>query len=327
MNKHNWYVAVILIVSAILFTLGVIKKIRIMNNPEQGTRVIAVIPKGTINMWWEVVRKGAEKAGKEFNYRIVWNGPEVETDREKQIQAVEDALIKKSAAIVLGPNDFKALARSVEKIRQAGIPCVIVDSPVDSKEFDSFVGTDNFSGGADAARIIGKALNKRGTVILVRFVQNSASTDARADGFTQTLQKEFPDIKVVAEQYTLGTVEDARQKTVDMLTRYPQVDGVFAVNHPTSVGAYKAIQNEGKEGKIHFVAFDSDPVLLDGVANGGVDAIIAQNPFEIGYHGVRIAAKLLSGEEIPSEYPVASMIVNKQNLEEMKKQNPEALGL
>ncbi len=327
MNKHNWYVAVILIVSAVLFTLGVIKKIRIMNNPEQSERVIAVIPKGTINMWWEVVRKGAEKAGKEFNYRIVWNGPEVETDREKQIQAVEDALIKKSVAIVLGPNDFKALARSVEKIRQAGIPCVIVDSPVDSKDFNSFVGTDNFSGGADAARIIGKALNKRGSVILVRFVQNSASTDARAAGFVETLKKEFPEIKVVAEQYTLGTVEDARQKTVDMLTRYPQADGVFAVNHPSSVGAFKAIQNEGKEGKIRFVAFDSDPVLLDGVANGGVEAIIAQNPFEIGYHGVRIAAKLLAGEEVPAEYPVASMIVNKQNLEEMKKQNPEALGL
>lgn len=327
MNRKNWFVWAILLLSAILFTSGVIKKIRIMNARAENEKVIAVIPKGTINMWWEVVRKGAEKAAQERQYRITWNGPELETDREKQIQAVEDAIIKGVKAIVLGPNDFKALARSVDKIRQAGLPCIIIDSPVDSENFDAFAGTDNYAGGACAAEILGQELNGKGTVILVKFVQNSASTDARAAGFVETLRKKYPAITIAAENYTMGTVEDARQKTVDMLTRFPDADGIFAVNHPTSVGAFKAIQNEKRVGKVRFVGFDSDPILLEGIADGGVSAVIAQNPFEIGYRGVHLAVDKLEGKTVPKDNPVPSMIVNKTNLEQMKRQFPEALGL
>ena len=268
-----------------------------------------------------------KKAAAEAGYQIVWNGPELETDREKQIQCVEDAIIKKAAAIVLGPNDFKALARSVEKIRAGGIPCVIIDSPVDTDQYDSFAGTDNYRGGAEAARIIGKKLKGKGNVILVRYIQNSASTDARGDGFVQTLKKEFPEIKIIAEQHTQGTIEDARQRTVDMLTKHSSANAVFAVNHPSSVGAFKALQNENKTRTVCFVAFDSDPVLLEGVAKGEVEAIIAQNPFEIGYQGVKLAVALLKHQKVERNHPVQSMIVRRENLEQMKRDYPEALGL
>lgn len=325
MNRNSWFVIVILAVSAVLMTIGIVRKVKSLKSTQK--QVIAVIPKGAANMWWEVVHKDAEKAGKETGFEIAWNGPELETDREKQIQCVEDAIIKQSAAIVLGPNDFKALARSVKKIREKKIPCVIIDSPVDTDQYDSFAATDNYRGGADAARIIGKKLNGKGNVILVRYIQNSASTDARGDGFVQTLKKEFPEIKIIAEQHTQGTIEDARQRTVDMLTKHSSANAVFAVNHPSSVGAFKALQNEKKTRTVCFVAFDSDPVLLEGVGKGEVEAIIAQNPFEIGYQGVKLAAALLKHQKVPRTKPVASMIVRKDNLEQMKRDYPEALGL
>ena len=325
MNRNSWFVIVILAVSAVLMTIGIVRKVKSLKSTQK--QVIAVIPKGAANMWWEVVHKGAEKAGKETGFEIAWNGPELETDREKQIQCVEDAIIKQSAAIVLGPNDFKALARSVKKIREKKIPCVIIDSPVDTDQYDSFAATDNYRGGAEAARIIGRKLNGQGNVILVRYIQNSASTDARGDGFVQTLKKEFPGVKIIAEQHTQGTIEDARQRTVDMLTKHSSANAVFAVNHPSSVGAFKALQNEKKTKTVCFVAFDSDPVLLEGVGKGEVEAIIAQNPFEIGYQGVKLAAALLKHQKVPRSKPVASMIVRKDNLEQMKRDYPEALGL
>ena len=75
------------------------------------------------------------------------------------------------------------------------------------------------------------------------------------------------------------------------------------------------------------MAFDSDPVLLEGVGNGEVEAIIAQNPFEIGYQGVKLAAALLRDQKVERNVPVASMIVRRDNLEQMKRDYPEALGL
>jgi len=328
-KKSNLLVFFVLIASAILFVSGVIKKIAHLKQGIAREKVIAVIPKGTASMWWEVVHKGAEKAGEEFGYKISWTGPEQETDREKQIQAVEDAIVQKVQGIVLGPNDEKALVRPVKKIKAAGISCVIIDSAVDADPSDyiSFVATDNLLGGAQAARRLGKALNGRGSVILTKFVQNSASTDKRAKGFKETLEKEFPNIKIVAEQYTLGTVEDARQKTVDMLTRNKDVVGLFAVNQPSSVGAYKALQNQSLCGKVKMIGFDSDPILLEGVEKYFVEALIVQNPFEIGYQGVKTMVESLKGREIPKTKPIASMIIDANNLEQMKEQFPAALGL
>jgi len=328
MKKNNIAVILILAVSVVLFTLGVVKKIKNKSSAKAETEnIIAVIPKGTASMWWEVVRSGAEQAGKEEGYRISWNGPEQENDREKQIQSVEDALSHGIKALVLGPNDSKALVRPVEKVKKTGIPVVIIDSSLETDQFDSFAATDNIAGGADAARRLGAALNGHGKVILTCFIQNSASTDDRAKGFKDTLAQEFPGIELIAEQYTQGTVEDARQKTVDMLTKHSDADGVFAVNQPTSVGAYKALQMQGVAGKVKFVGFDSDPILLEGLQKNEVEALIVQNPYEIGYTGVKTAVAILKGEKVEKLKPIASMIVDKGNLEEMKKKFPAALGL
>jgi ribose transport system substrate-binding protein len=328
MKKNNIAVILILAVSAVLFTLGVIKKIQHMTSGKnQSGNIIAVIPKGTASMWWEVVRKGAEQAGKEEGYTISWNGPEQETDREKQIQSVEDALTRGIVALVLGPNDSKALVRPVEKAKESGIPVVIIDSSIETDKYDSFAATDNIAGGADAARRLGAALSGHGKVILTCFVQNSASTDDRAKGFKETLAKEFPGIELIAEQYTLGTVEDARQKTTDMLIKHNDADGLFAVNQPTSVGAYKALQSMELAGKVKFVGFDSDPVLLEGIERGEVDSLIVQDPYKIGYTGVKTAVSILAGNTVEKLEPIPSMIVDKSNLEEQKKKNPAALGL
>jgi len=329
MKKGNWIVFVFLGISAVLFISGVAKKISHLRRDIRRDRIIAVIPKGTASMWWEVVHKGAEKAGEETGYKISWTGPEQETDREKQIQAVEDAVIQKVAGIALAPNDSKALVRPVQKIKSAGIPCAIIDSSVDanSEDYVSFVATDNYLAGSEAARRIGAVLKGRGNVILTKFVQNSASTDARAEGFRQTLEKEFPNIKIIAEQYTLGTVEDARQKTVDMLTRNKNINGLFAVNQPSSVGAYKALQTQGSAVQIKMIGFDSDPILLEGIEKGGIEALIVQNPFEIGYQGVKAVVSAIDGKIIPKMMPIPSMLVDKNNLDEMKQKFPAALGL
>ena len=161
MKKNNIAVILILAVSAVLFTLGVIKKISHTNaNRNKMRYTLAVIPKGTASMWWEVVRKGAEAAAKEEGYEINWTGPEQENDREKQIQVVEDAVSQRVSAIVLGPNDAFALVRPVKEAREAGIPIIIIDSSLNSSDFESFAATDNYAGGADAARRLGTAMNK-----------------------------------------------------------------------------------------------------------------------------------------------------------------------
>jgi len=167
----------------------------------------------------------------------------------------------------------------------------------------------------------------QGNVLLIKYVPNSASTDGRAQGFRDTLKKEFPDIVLLAEDYTDGTVEGARQKASDLLTRFPQTTGVFAVNQPSAVGAYKAIQAHDLAGKVKYVGFDSDALLVQAIEDGSCAGLIVQDPLQIGFIGVETAVKLLNGETPARDIPVPSMVVTTENLAEKKRTHAAALGL
>ncbi|MCQ2379915.1 MAG: substrate-binding domain-containing protein [Victivallaceae bacterium] len=325
-RKKNVVIAVMLTLSVLLFAGGLVRRRYLL--AEQGKRpTIGLIVAGMGQVWWGTVIKGAEDAAAELGMDIKVLGPENETDRERQVQLVDDLLMQRVDAIVVAPNDRNALVKSVSKVRASGRPCVLIDADIDSDDYDSLVATDNYGGGVKAARRMGELLNGRGRVILQHYIQNSITCANRAQGFKDTIAKEFPDIKIVAEQYCLGSTEDCRQRDTDMLATTGDVNGAYAVNHGSSIGAYKAILSSGKAGKIKFVAFDSDGVLVDGMEDGVIDFMVVQDPYRIGYDGVKVAAEVLAGRKVNKSYPIDSMGVDRSNLPELKKTKASALGL
>ena len=274
---------------------------------------IAVIPKGTTHIYWQSVRAGAEAAGKELGYKIYYNGPERETDRERQIQIIEDFIVQKVDAVVLAPLDSKAIVPSVEKLTSLKIPVVIIDSKVDTDKYVTYAATDNYQGGVMAGRRMGKILNGKGNVIVVKYVPGSASTTERENGFIETIQKEFPDIHIVDSKYGQDTVETALQATEDLLTKNKDVQGLYACNAPTAVGAMQALQSQHRS-EIKMVGFDAEKGLLDGLKAGQIDALVVQNPYKMGYLGVKSAVAALHGEPVEKKIDTGVALVTKDNL-------------
>lgn len=277
---------------------------------------IAVIPKGTTHIFWQSVHEGAKKAGEEAGVKIFWNGPKLETDREEQIQIIEDFLIKKVSGVVLAPLDSKALVPSVEKMYENGIPCVIIDSGIETDKIVSFAATDNYKGGVLAAKRMGRILNSKGKVIVVRYVPNSDSTTQRENGFIDTIEKEFPDIKIVDDQYGMGTVETALQATEDMLTKNTELDGLYACNASTAVGAMQALQSQGRTDKVKMVGFDAEDALVNGLKSGVIDSLVVQNPYKMGYEGVKAVLAKLDGKIVPKRIDTGVELVTIERLEE-----------
>jgi ribose transport system substrate-binding protein len=289
-------IIIALAVIAIIFVgWGIINK-----GKQSSQRRIAVIPKGTTHIFWESVRKGAEKAGEEAGVKILWNGPKRETDREEQIQIIEDFIVQKVAGVVLAPLDSKALVPKVDELYDKNIPCVIVDSGIDTDKYVCFAATDNYIGGLIAARRMGKILNGKGKIVVLKYVPGSASTTNRENGFVDTIRKEFPDIDIVDQQYGKDTVETALQVTEDMLTKNAELDGLFACNASTSVGALQGLRSQGRAGKIKMIGFDTEKALIDGLKEGAIDSLVAQNPFKMGYEGVKAVLAVLDGTELPT---------------------------
>jgi len=314
MKNAVWIVLFVVLV-AVFVGIAVFRK-----GGTETSRRIAVIPKETASVYWEGVRQGAMKAGEEEGYEILWNGPEIETDRERQIQIIEDMIAQKVSGIVLAPSDRKALVPVVEKVAARGIPCVIVDSAVDTEQYLSYLATDNYQGGVLAAREIGKILDGQGKIFVVEWTPNSGSTDARLEGFRKTLADEFPGIQIVDAKYPNPTTMDkARDVTQDMLTRNADVDALFACNATTSGGALTALRDFQRDGKrIKMVGFDAWPMLVDGLEKGDLDGLIIQNPYKMGYEGVKTIVRHIKGEPVPKQVDTGVQVITQDRLNDPK---------
>ena len=180
--------------------------------------VIAVIPKLTNTVYWQSVLAGAKEAGKDYGYDILWNGPDRETNSAGQIEIINNFIASKVDGVVMAPVDRTALVPSVDQLATLGIPCVIIDSGLDDVNFLSIASTDNYQGGVLAAEQLGQALGGKGNVLVVRHIAGSHATIKRLNGFSDTLAKEFPDIKIVDSESGQDTAEIAKGVTLQMLS-------------------------------------------------------------------------------------------------------------
>src|SRR5918996_4162930 len=290
---------------------------------------IAVIPKGTTHEFWKSIHAGSNKAASELSaegteVEVIWKGPLREDDREQQIQVVEGFAAQGVSGIVLAPLDDRALVRPVADARRAGVPTVIIDSGLQSDEFVSFVATDNRKGGSLAADRMGQLLGGKGKVLLLRYAEGSASTTEREEGFITQLKQKFPDIELVStDQYAGATRDTAKRASENLLNRFgDQVQGIFTPNESSTAGMLLALEDIGKTGKVSFVGFDVSQKFIDALNAGELHGIVVQNPFNMGYLGVRTMVDNLLGRTVEKKIDTGVMLVTKENM-----QSPEVQTL
>ncbi|HEX9109660.1 MAG TPA: substrate-binding domain-containing protein, partial [Longimicrobiales bacterium] len=238
-------------------------------------------------------------------------------DREQQVQVVEGFISQGVSGIVLAPLDSHALARPVEEAERAGVPTVVIDSDLDSDSIVSFVATDNFHGGQLAADRLGQLLGGKGKVLVLRYVEGSASTHQREEGFLQELKGKYPAVQVVSsDQYAGATRETAKSASENLLNRFGgDLQGVFAPNESTTVGMLLALQDLGKAGKIRFLGFDAGEMLVKAVRDKQLDGIVVQNPMRIGYLGVTTMVTHLRGQKVPRRVDTGVLLITPENLD------------
>ncbi|MBT4867028.1 MAG: substrate-binding domain-containing protein [Planctomycetaceae bacterium] len=282
---------------------------------------IAVIPKGTSHEFWKSVHAGAENAARELgNVEILWKGPLQENDREGQISVVQDFITKQVDGICLAPLDSQALVDYVVEAGEADIPVVIFDSGLDGdkKNYVSYVATDNYNGGALAARRLAEVLGKQGDVIMLRYNPGSESTENRERGFLETLEKEFPDINVLSsDEYAGTTPESSLDKATQLLQKHREkVDGIFAVCEPNATGVLGALRDLEMAGKVKFVAFDPNQPLIEGMSGGSVDGIVLQDPVKMGYEAVMALMAQQQGKDVEKRINTGEYVATPQNMDE-----------
>lgn len=286
---------------------------------------IAAIPKATTHSYWKAAQAGAERAAKELGVTLEWQGPLDDSKVADQITIFNNLAASGVDGIVLAPTDDRALVTHVRNVAKRGIPIAIFDSPLAGTagtDYINFVATDNKAAGATAADQLAKLIPQpayAGNVLVIRFTEGSASTRLREEGFLAKLGT-HSGLKVSAQQFTDGSMAGAQRVAETLLGNYVknnrlELDGIFASNQPTAEGTYnavKALRDKGVEIKTAFVGFDDSELLLQGLQNGVIQALVVQSPDQMGYLGVKSVVDHLNKRPVDAYIDTGVTVKTKQ---------------
>ena len=278
-------------------------------------KVIGVVPKGTSHLFWQTVQAGAIAAGRDLGVEIEWNGAPMETDYSRQIQIVDSMIARHVDGLVVAAADRTALVQPLDRAAKAGVPVVVFDSGLDSTNYVTFIATNNFNAGQMAARKLAEMVHGKGKVAVVMHAPGSASTMERERGFDEVMAKEFPAIEVVARQFGMSDRAKSRSAAENMLAAHPDLNGMFASSEPSSVGASLAIKSRGLADQVWMVAFDSSDGMIEDLKSGAIDAMVVQDPFKIGYDGVKTLVEFLNGKTPPKQIDLNARVLMKEDLD------------
>ncbi len=288
---------------------------------------LAAIPKATTHSYWKAAEAGARRAAAEFGVTLEWQGPLDDSKVADQIGIFNNLAASGLQGIMLAPCDDKALAPHVRSAAKRGLPVVVFDSPLDAKQgadFVNFVSTDNKAAGATAAStleaLIGGTPAHGGDILVIRFTEGSASTRLREEGFAEELAS-YPALKIAAQQFTDGSMAGAQRVAETLLNNYVknnrlELAGIFASNQVTAEGAYnalKALRDKGVEVTAKFVGFDDSSLLIQGLQNGVIDALVVQDPEKMGYLGVKSLVDHIKGIPVEAYIDTGVTVKTKAN--------------
>lgn len=274
--------------------------------------------------YWQQVFRGFEDAGKQYGVKTVLGGS-TKYDLNESLTAFEQVVAMKPAGIAVTAMDAEAYAPIIDKAIEAGIPVVTFDIDSPKSKRISYIGTENYDAGANAAHYIAGQLDGQGTVAAVTN-KGQANIVERIKGFEDTLKAEYPNIKV-AQIVDSGDDETAAANNASsLLTNNKDIDYILATTVIASSGAQQAVAEAGLADKTKIVAFDIDTVTLDSIGAGTVEATISQAPWVQGYWSMvylyHISADLITSADdwqengypsLPSTADSGTAIVTKEN--------------
>ena len=281
---------------------------------------IPVISKGFQHQFWQAVKLGSEQAAKDFNVDISFEGPETESQVDKQIEMVQAALAKNPAAICLAALDTKALVPQLEEAQSKGIPVIGFDSGVDSDIPVATATTDNIAAAGAAADKMAELIGGEGEVAVIVHDQTSRTGIDRRDGFVNRIAEKYPNIKVVDVQYGGGDQLKSTDLAKAIIQANPNLKGFFGANEGSIIGVLNAVTELGMEGKLVVIGYDAGKQQKDAIRSGLEAGAISQDPVGIGYKCVEAAVKAIKGEPVDKVIDTGYVWYDKTNIDDPKMQ-------
>jgi ribose transport system substrate-binding protein len=268
---------------------------------------------------------GAQAAAEELGVNYSVQGPSA-FDPVEQIPIVEAVVAQQPDAILIAPTERTALIAPLQAAQDAGITVVLVDTIVDDPNIGiSRIATDNVEGGRVAGETLVELIGGEGSVFVNTTQPGVSTVQERQQGFEEVIEGE-PGIEYLGAEFNNDDATRAAQITSAVLAANPDLAGIFATNLFSAEGAATALRDAGVEEQVSMVGFDATPGQVDQLEEGLVQALVAQNPREIGRLGVETAVASLRGEDFEEQITTPLTVVTQDNLQDPEVQDTLYVG-
>ena len=267
----------------------------------------------------EIADTLADEAGK-HGYRVV--AVSGDNDPARQQNQVKDFLVQKVSALVLCPCDSMAVGPVIKEANDAGVPVFTADikSLAPGAKVVCHVATDNYEGGKQAARAMIEALGEAGGKIVVLDFKRVESCILRVKGFKEVLDahnqgRKAGKVTIVAELPGEGQKDIGYKAAEDALQAYPDLAGIFAINDPSALGAYAALEKAKKADQVKLIGFDGQPEGKQAIRDGKIYADPIQHPDKIGRTTAQMIVRYFRGEDVPPEVLIPTNLYRRADAE------------
>lgn len=294
------------------------------SGPEKDSYSVTVIIKATDSSYWQTLLLGAQAAAEESGgkIKVTTDGPASETDMDKQVTILENAIAAKPDGIVLASISSTSTVPAAEQAVQAGIPVVTVDNKLETDVYTQHIATDHAVAAATAAADMAEQWKAKGIdpsgkkVALISADSGSPVNQARCEGFADEIKRLVPDIVILETRYCDNDIQKALDATDNLILANQDLIGIFGDNNHMGDGIAKSIEQNNIGDKILTYAFDSDDTEIQAIQNGHLTGIVVQDPFGMGYNGVLAVVSKLENKDIPHDVVSETTLVTKENIQE-----------
>lgn len=227
----------------------------------------------------------------EDNYNLLVADGSLET----QVSQLENLVTMNCDAILLNPYDSAGVVNAVDMAVEANIPVITMDIDCDGSA--AFIASDNYQIGVMLADYIGEELNGEGKIAIIDGISVTSLQD-RTNGFNETMAEKYPNIEIVAEDYTAHQREDALESAETILQAHPDINAFVGVNENSGMAIMAAVEAANLADQMLITTVDATQENLLAIKNGSVAVGVAQNPYLMGWQAVELAMNSYAGQDI-----------------------------
>jgi len=280
------------------------------------------------NPYWVDARIGFKERGDQLGVKTEFTGP-VDSNVQGQATQLDQVVAQKPNGILISPADAESLKPGIDRAIDAGIPVITVDTDSPQSKRLCYVGTANYESGLVVGTLLAKALGGKGKVGISN-LSGQWNLEERERGVKDAL-KAYPDIHYVQTVNDRADDQIAVTRNREMISANPDLAGICGLNAASGPGIAKAVLESGKKGQIKIVCFDRNEDMLNYIADGTIEASVAQKTHLMASLALQMLYDLNNGKighlpdwrvaqapPLPASVDTGIMVITKDNVEQFR---------